>query len=94
MSGTIILDGSFVSSKPNPSDFDSIFVYDQKTEDRIASDPEANELLNYSACKELGFDLFIFSQTLVNEKPEWTHLDVFDVDTRTGIQKGVLEVSI
>ncbi len=32
LSGLVILDGSFVSAKPNPGDFDLLFLFDEASE--------------------------------------------------------------
>lgn len=92
VSGWLVLNGSFISNRADPSDFDTILVYDDHVQQLMENDVETKELLDYSSCKSRGFDLLIFSATLVREEPEWAHLDAFDRDKETGKLKGVLEV--
>jgi hypothetical protein len=92
VSGWLVLNGSFVSAKENPSDFDTIFVFDDEASELMENDVETKRLLDYSNCKSLGFDMLGFSATLVREHPEWVPLDAFDRDKDTGKPKGVLEV--
>ena len=47
MAGLVILDGSFISSKETPGDFDLVFLYDEATEALVRNDAiraEANRL--------------------------------------------------
>jgi hypothetical protein len=92
VSGWLVLNGSFVSAKENPNDFDTIFVFDDEALELMENDVETKRLLDYSSCKSLGFDMLGFSATLVREHPEWVPLDAFDRDKETGKPKGVLEV--
>ena len=52
ISGWIILDGSFVSAKENPGDFDVLVIFDDHAYELMENDVEAKELLDYSSCKE------------------------------------------
>lgn len=92
VSGWIVLDGSFISARDSPNDFDTIVVFDDHVWELMESDIETKELLDYSSCKSRGFDLLIFSATYVREEPKWARLDAFDRDKETGMPKGVLEV--
>lgn len=92
VSGWMVLDGSFISARDNPTDFDTIMVFDDHVWELMENDIETWALLDYSSCKSRGFDLFIFSATYVREDPEWARLDAFDRDKETGKPKGVLEV--
>jgi hypothetical protein len=92
ISGRLILDGSFISAKETPGDFDALLIYDEHVEAILAQDAEARALLDHDRCKEKGFDLFVFSAAAARKFPEWTHLDMFDRDKVTGRRKGVLEV--
>lgn len=47
MAGLVILDGSFISSKHTPGDFDLVFLYDEASEDLVRKDPEARQLTDY-----------------------------------------------
>lgn len=92
VSGMLLLNGSFISARDSISDFDALLVYDDHVEELRKNDLETEELLNYSNCKNRGFDLWIFSAALVRTVPEWAHLDLFDKDKETLKPKGVLEV--
>jgi hypothetical protein len=92
ISGLLLLNGSFVSSRDDISDFDALLVCDDHVAELRKNDIEVEGLLDYSRCKARGFDLWIFSATLVRTCPEWAHLDLFDRDKETLKPKGVLEV--
>ncbi len=92
VSGYIVLDGSFVSSKESPGDFDVLIVMDERLRDSLENDIEAGLLIDYSWCKKAGFDMLPFFSDLINQNPDY--LKVWDVDDRTGVRKGVLEVAL
>ena len=95
ISGTLILDGSFVSAKERPGDIDAIFVSDVESMEVIATEPMAAHLLSHVRMKDSGFgDLFYFTETAVHDFPAFCRLDGFDADSRTGKSKGVLRVRI
>src|SRR5437879_6549191 len=83
MKGRLILDGSFVSSKPNPGDVDAILLFDENTEKILREIPAASDLLSHNSMKQrrLG-DLFVFAESTVRRFPDWCRLDGFDIDTR------------
>lgn len=92
--GMLILDGSFVSTKVNPGDFDAIFVCDEACEERVIQEGEAKELTDYVRCKERGLgDIITFLESTVRRFPHFCRLDGFDMDKR-GVLKGVVEVRI
>lgn len=95
MAGLVILDGSFVSSKETPGDFDLVFLYDEATEALLRKDPEARKLTDYQACRALGLlgDIFALPASLQRVSPLPGGLDMFDFDRR-GRPKGVIEVSL
>lgn len=90
ISGMLVLNGSFISAEGNPSDFDALLVFDEHTRELLENDLEAEGLLNYSHCKNRGFDLLILSANVVSNDPGM--IRVWDRDKRTGEPKGVLEV--
>ena len=95
MSGRVILNGSFISRKAEPGDFDLIFVYDEATEQIVAQDAEARMLLGGARCKErFGGDVFSFWITNVRNHPTFCRIDGFDLETVTQEPKGVVEVSL
>ena len=61
--GRLILNGSFISAKEEPGDFDAIFVYNRATAGLIAQDKSALILLDSAHCKaNYGGDLWAFSE--------------------------------
>ena len=95
MAGLVILDGSFISSKEAPGDFDLFFLYDEAAEALLRTDPEARLLTDHQACQTLGFqgDVFALPASLQKFSPTLSGLDMFDSD-RQGTPKGVVEVTI
>ena len=64
MGGLLILDGSFISQKAVPGDFDCIFVYDEASLTVLVQDGEASDLLGHTTIKErFGGDVFVYSYT-------------------------------
>lgn len=90
ISGYVVLDGSFVSAKENPGDFDVLIVMDDQVQDLLENDIEARQLVEYSWCKKVGFDMLPFFANTIRQNPD--HLKVWDIDIRTGVSRGVLEV--
>ncbi len=93
MAGTLVLDGSFISRKEVPGDFDLVFSYDEVTEESVREDSEARALTDYQRCREMGFlgDIFALPASLQKFSPQFSGLNMFDFD-RQGIAKGVVEV--
>lgn len=95
MTGLVILDGSFVSAKEAPGDFDLVFSYTEETAVIIRNDPAARQLIDYQSCRTLGFlgDVFALPASLQQNSPLLGGLDMFDFD-RQGRPKGVIEVPL
>ena len=96
ITGMLVLDGGFISSKENPKDFDVLLVYDDSLEETMQSDAEAAALINYATCKEHGFDVFAFARTSLDApRVLLAHpLEIWDLDGTTKSRKGVLEVQL
>lgn len=94
VSGWLLLDGSFISAKENPGDFDAMLVIDEEARKILENDIEARSLLDYSECKKRGFDLLYFFAATVRDYPDLVGLDLWDRDKETGELKGVLEVEL
>ena len=86
ISGRLILNGGFISARANPKDFDAILIYDDGVESILEDNPEAKSLVDYRICKEVGFDLFVFSAEAARKFPNWARTDAFDYD-KLGSQK-------
>lgn len=94
LTGRLLLNGSFISTKPAPGDFDAIFVGAEGVEERLATNPEAQLLLNYLVCKELyGGDLLFFSEAACRKYPEFCRLDGFDY-SKNMTPKGLVELTV
>lgn len=95
LAGLIILNGSFISQKIAPGDFDLFFLYDRPTEDLLKEDAEARVLTDYQSCRSAGFqgDVFALPLSLRELSPLLGGADMFDLD-RQRISKGVVEVTL
>ena len=93
MGGLVILNGSFISRKEAPGDFDLVFFYDEATKALVLRDTAAKALTDYQACRAAGFsgDVFAFPASLRLLSPLLAGTDMFDFDRR-GTPKGVVEV--
>lgn len=94
VTGWLLLDGSFISAKEDPSGFDALLVIDEAARKILENDVEARGLLDYSKCKNCGFDLFYYFAATVRDYPSLAGLDLWDWDKETGELKGVLEVGL
>ena len=94
LTGRLLLDGSFISTKQEPGDFDGIFVGAEGTEDILVKNPEAQLLLNYLVCKEIyGGDLLFFSAAAIRKYPEFCRIDGFDY-SKDQKPKGLVELIV
>ena len=95
MGGRLILDGSFISQKAAPGDFDCIFVYNEATRMTLAQDVEAIDLLRHTTIKSrFGGDVFVYSYTSVRDSPAFCRTDCFDYEKVTRKPKGVIVVTL
>ncbi len=95
MGGRVILNGSFISAKTEPGDFDVLFVYDTASAAVIAQNKEALRLLDSAHCKALyGGDVWAFSEQAIRDFPQFCRVDGFDREKETRRLKGVLEVNL
>ena len=95
LAGRVILNGSFLSAKAEPGDFDLIFVYDERTEALVKRDKEAKALTGLLRCNErFGGDVFGMAITNVRRFPHLCRTDGFDQDKILRQPKGVVEVDL
>ena len=95
MGGRLILNGSFISQKVAPGDFDCYFVYDEATEALLKHDAEAAALTDYEYCQtQGGGDVLVFAEASVRRFPQFCRIDGFDLDKATRQPKGVVEVRV
>jgi hypothetical protein len=95
LSGRVVLNGSFISAKENPSDFDLLFIFDAASESLIRQDAEARLLVDPLHCKTVfGGDIFAYAVSMVVAYPQFFPTDSFDHIKFTDVKKGVLEVDL
>jgi hypothetical protein len=95
LSGRIVLNGSFISAKENPGDFDLLFLFDAASEVIVRQDAEARSLIDPLHCKTMfGGDVFACSASMIATYPQFFPTDSFDRIKFTDIKKGVLEVDL
>ncbi len=71
-----------------------MLVIDEEAREILENDIEARSLLDYSECKNRGFDLLYYFAATVRDYPDLVGLDLWDRDKETGELKGVLEVEL
>ena len=89
---TIYLDGSYVSSKPNPGDYDA--CWDPSGVKIPLLDPVFLDFDNSRAAQKAKFGGEFFPSSINNAGTSQTFLEFFQTDRFTGDQKGILEISI
>lgn len=95
MGGRLILNGSFISEKDTPGDFDCIFVYNEDSSQIISHDAGALALLDNTYCKgNFGGDVLCFAEASIRDFPQFCRTDSFDRSKVTLQPKGVVEVEI
>jgi hypothetical protein len=89
--GLVLLNGSYVSGKENPSDFDIALMAQPDIQALKDMNPTLRELLDSEHCeRELGFSVFFFP----NNSPMLDLLRSMWDQAKDGTPKGVLEVSL
>ena len=65
LTGRLVLDGSFISTKAEPGDFDCFFIADEGMEHLVAMSEEARSLVDYRTCKAEGWgDILLYFSRL------------------------------
>ena len=90
--GTIYLDGSFVTDKPLPGDFD--VCWDPVGVDPSKLDPVFLNFDDYRAAQKARFMGEFFPSSMREGATGHTFLDFFQVEKFTGGKKGVLTVAL
>jgi hypothetical protein len=89
---TILLDGSYVTSKPLPEDYDACWEPDGVEFEKL--DPVFAEFDNGRASQKLKFKGEFFPSTWIAADVGRAFVEFFQVDRSTGMNKGILSVSI
>lgn len=87
----IYLDGSFVSDKPLPEDYDA--CWDASGVNGTLLDPVLLDFSNLRAAQKAKYKGEFFISTSRNQ-PHQTFLDFFQVDRHSGSQKGILSIDL
>lgn len=87
--GTILLDGSYISAKKEPGDFDVLLIGPADIQVRKENLPELSQWLDAEiAEKEKGYSLFY----IPNDSPVIDMLKGFWDLSKEGVPKGIVEV--
>jgi hypothetical protein len=85
---TVYLDGSFVTSKHQPRDFDA--CWDLSGVDVQRLDPVLLDFSNGRAAQKARFGGELFPVQIANESTGRTFLEFFQIDKQTGDPKGII----
>jgi hypothetical protein len=88
---TVYLDGSFVTSKTNPGDYDGLWNSDGVTLDLL--DPVLLDFTNKQANQKKNFGGELFPN-LPTEQGELALFDLFQTDKVTGKKKGIVAINL
>ena len=92
---TVYLDGSIVTRKAVPSDFDGLWDMAGVDLQRLrASEPLFFEFSNRRAAQKAKYRGEMFPAELVESASGKTFLDFFQIDKETGEAKGILAIDL
>jgi hypothetical protein len=86
----ILIGGSFVTSKPEPNDFDCIVVLDPSINRQELRPREYNIASRRTACRLFGGDVF----PVVDGSPEYDEIVNLFQSTRGGERIGIVEIDL
>ncbi|PIW27256.1 MAG: hypothetical protein COW30_11100 [Rhodospirillales bacterium CG15_BIG_FIL_POST_REV_8_21_14_020_66_15] len=89
---TVYLDGSYVSGKPNPGDFDA--CWDPLGVDPVNLDPLFLQFSNGREAQKTAFKGEFFPSSMMCGDVGQTFIDFFQMDRFTGKQKGIVSISL
>jgi hypothetical protein len=89
---TIYLDGSYVTGKPRPNDFDA--CWDPLGVDRRKLDPVFLDFKNGRAAQKAAFRGEFFPSSMICTDVSQTFVEFFQLDRFTGKKKGIISVSL
>lgn len=88
----VYLDGSFVTGKPKPGDYDA--CWDPQGVDRAKLDQVFLEFANGRAAQKAAFNGEFFPSSMVCSDVGRTFLEFFQLDRVTGKQKGIIAIPL
>lgn len=89
---TIYLDGSYVTGKPRPGDFDA--CWDPRGVDATKLDPVFLDFANGRAAQKAAFKGEFFPSSMMCADVGQTFVDFFQLDRFTGKQKGIISIPL
>ena len=90
VSGTILLDGSYISGKTEPEDFDVLIVGPNDLQTRKDTEPNLASLLDATKAEAQGYSLFFVTEASPMRK---VISGIWDF-SKEGIAKGVVEITL
>lgn len=92
---TIYMDGSFVTNKPNPGDFDACWDSDGVDINYLESiAPTLYKFAQIRAEQKAMYRVEIFPSNYPANSYGTTYLDFFQFDTRTDAHKGIIAIDL
>jgi hypothetical protein len=89
---TVYLDGSYVTGKPKPGDFDA--CWDPTGVDPAKLDPLFLQFANGRAAQKAAFKGEFFPSSMMCTDVGQAFVDFFQLDRFTGKQKGIISISL
>jgi hypothetical protein len=89
---TIYLDGSYVTGKPKPNDFDA--CWDPSGVDPAKLDSVFLQFANGRAAQKAAFKGEFFPSSMICVDVGQTFVDFFQLDRFTGKQKGIISIPL
>jgi hypothetical protein len=86
------LDGSFVTSKPDPGDFDA--CWEEVDVDPDLLDPVLLDFTNVRANQKAKFGGELFPASADADSAGTSFTDFFQIDKATGDQKGIIAINL
>lgn len=90
VSGIMVVDGSYISAKEAPGDFDVVLIAPSNIQERKDREPSLATLLDAEHAEQAGYSLFYVQ----DDSPSLTLLRTMFDQARSGVFKGVVEVTL
>src|SRR5262249_47568405 len=90
ITGILLLNGSYISAKTDPKDFDVLLVGPPDIQERKDAHPELAEWLSAERAEKAGYSLFYISEDSSYRSTLMTFWDL----SKTGIPKGSVQVQL
>ncbi len=88
--GTILLDGSYISEKPEPGDFDILLIGPADIQIRKDTEPDLARILDAADAEKRGYSLFF----IPDNSPARALLSTLWDFSKEGVSKGVIEIGL